>query len=499
MPDRLEIALRKSVPLLVTASCLWGAGTFADELPESVRERALQELRALDRGPAAKAAPAAPRRSPSKAAAQLTPSPAKPSTDKVPETTRAFSTPASAGSADTSTPAATLPVHHEDVSSNSTRIEIAPTIQPARRTIVRPPIRSRPSSSNPWAEVAKPASALAKPSTATKGEFEPAGVRTNDDLPKTPQVSPFAEVLGDQLAPAAEATNPFDRDAEPNHWRPATSTSAGTTAAPNEESKDSSVAAPETQKRTPAVQEQRSVAVTKTFEDRSSKKVNGEQIGADRPVSVLDFLASNVGEAATSDRAINTARAPASSPNPVLADSIPKSVDVEHRSSAVVANGLPRSIRNDDPSQHPLESISESDARLATPPSEVVADRQTPATEQQKLEARIDRDGFMGFCPVTLRDNKTLVDGDPQFTSNFGGERFEFASAEAKATFDADPLRYCPANAGRDIVLAVGQIDVPGSLRHATYYKNRLYLFRSEQTRRLFEADPTRYVGEEGR
>ncbi len=103
----------------------------------------------------------------------------------------------------------------------------------------------------------------------------------------------------------------------------------------------------------------------------------------------------------------------------------------------------------------------------------------------------------MGFCPVTLRDGKTLVDGKAAFSSNFGGERFEFASAEAKAAFDADPERYSPAHAGRDIVLAAGQIDVPGSLRHATYYKNRLYLFRSEQTCRLFESDPARYAADD--
>jgi hypothetical protein len=47
------------------------------------------------------------------------------------------------------------------------------------------------------------------------------------------------------------------------------------------------------------------------------------------------------------------------------------------------------------------------------------------------------------------------------------------------------------------MVRAAAHIDVPGSLRHATYYKNRLYLFRSEQTCRLFEADPARYAVED--
>ena len=50
MRERPENLVRNAGPLLAAALCVWGAASFADELPDSVRERALQELRVLDRG-----------------------------------------------------------------------------------------------------------------------------------------------------------------------------------------------------------------------------------------------------------------------------------------------------------------------------------------------------------------------------------------------------------------------------------------------------------------
>jgi YHS domain-containing protein len=298
-------------------------------------------------------------------------------------------------------------------------------------------------------------------------------------------------VVGDRPASTAETANPFDRTAESDEWRSAESTPTQKIVSPEEKPAAPKVAAPETRTKDPANSKQNS----KTTEIASSNKPKSEQIGADRPVSVLDVLANNLGEPAASARAINTAKTPARAP---IAD-LPaaRSATIEHEASAVIANGLPRSIRSDSSSQHPLESIPDAGARLSTPPSDDVAIHEAPRTEQQKLDARNGRDGFMGFCPVTLRDQKTLVDGNPQFTSSYANERFEFASAEAKAAFDSDPVRYSPAHAGRYIVRAAGHTAVSGALLHATYQKNRLYLFRSEQTCRLFEADPARYVVED--
>ena len=494
MPDRPENVLRKSGPLFFAGLCLWGATTFADELPDSVRERALQELRVLDRGPAAKSSPQRTR--PSSAATEAASSPAKSSRKEETRATPAFAQPASAPARVTeSSPRITASPVHRAVNPPETESEATPTIRPARPTIVRPPIRSGPVKSNPWAELASPEREANASATPT-GDSDLTGSLQRDETAETPTASSFAEVISDQPAPTAEPTNPFDATTESNDWRPTVSAPAEKTVTPTGQSPKAKVASPEMEKAPVGGRQQNSVATTATAQSASSKRAKAEEIGVDRPVSVLDFLANNTGDSTASDRTIKTAQKPASAQN-LLPPASTSQSEAEHRSSTVVANGLPRSIPQDDPSEHPLESISESDARLTTPPSGDVANHQTPASEQQKLDARNGRDGFMGFCPVTLRDHKTLVDGSPEFTSTFGGERFEFASADAKAAFDADPLRYSPANGGRDIVLAAGRIEVPGSLQHATYYKNKLYLFRSEQTCRLFEADPARYVVED--
>jgi hypothetical protein len=365
MPDRLENVLRKSGPLLAAAVCVWGAGTFADDLPESVRARALQELRVLDRTPASKPAPTESRRSAAVSRTHVAPSVAKPSAEKASEPTRSTAEPAPAVVAEPSPAMAASPVHHEEPSGATKVIEITPTIRPARPTIVRPPIRSRPANSNPWAELANPESASA--TTGPTEEQDPAGSRQSEQLP-APAASPFAEVVGDRPAATAETANPFDHAAESDEWRPAGSTPAEKFASPEVKPAAPEVAAPETRTADPANRKQNSET---TSQIASSNKPKSEQIGADRPVSVLDFLANNVGEPTASADAIKTAEAPARSPSADL--STPRSETIEHESSAVIANGLPRSIRNESSSQHPLESNPDADARLSTPPSDDVA------------------------------------------------------------------------------------------------------------------------------
>jgi len=503
MPDHIETVLRKSAPLFAAAVGVWGASILADELPDSVRASALQELRILDRTPADDPRRASPSRSNTASVTTTTPSAVKGTTTTatVIEHTAAANTERSSPSPDESAPS--RPVSSTAFEATNT----TPTIRPARPTIVRPPIRSRSADINPRNELSIPV----KPTQPTepdptKAAIGSKGIATPTVLPSdtqttTPEASPFAEVLNQRAASQPQAANPFDVDPEGKDWRPS---AANTVASPRTSVPARQASISELPK--PRQQKELSIAASKTADSSGRSKPGSEQIGADRPVSVLDFLAQSVGEPAGPTQAIANAKtlpsSMASTPKEAFAHTESATTSrattgIEQRQSAVVANGLPRSVQSENPSQDSLESIKESDARLSTPPAAQVAREEAPTSEQQKLDARAGRDGFMGFCPVTLRDRKTLVDGKNEFSSNYGGERFEFATADAKVAFDADPERYSPAHAGRDIVLSAGHIDVPGSLRHATYYKNRLYLFRSEQTCRLFESDPARYVVEE--
>ena len=116
---------------------------------------------------------------------------------------------------------------------------------------------------------------------------------------------------------------------------------------------------------------------------------------------------------------------------------------------------------------------------------------------QRKLAERAGLGGFQGFCPVAIRDTRQLVDSRPQFVSVYQGRTYELSSAEAKARFDADPTKYAPVNLGNDVVLtARGETDAEGNLQHAVWFKDRLYLFRTDDTLKEFNAEPTKYAAD---
>jgi YHS domain-containing protein len=106
--------------------------------------------------------------------------------------------------------------------------------------------------------------------------------------------------------------------------------------------------------------------------------------------------------------------------------------------------------------------------------------------------------GLKNVCPVTLREEQRVVPPQPHLFSIYAGRRYEFATPEAKAAFDAAPAYYAPALGGRDVVLtADGSVEALGTLRYAGVYRERLYLFQSEETCKRFYENPVRFaVGE---
>lgn len=106
--------------------------------------------------------------------------------------------------------------------------------------------------------------------------------------------------------------------------------------------------------------------------------------------------------------------------------------------------------------------------------------------------------GLRGICPVTLREERRVVTPQPGLVSEYEGRRYEFATPEAKAAFDADPGKYAPAFGGRDVVLtSAGATEAVGSLKHAGFYRERLYLFQTEDTCKAFHDAPRRFAIEE--
>lgn len=112
----------------------------------------------------------------------------------------------------------------------------------------------------------------------------------------------------------------------------------------------------------------------------------------------------------------------------------------------------------------------------------------------QKIAERKELKGLKGFCPVELRDKRGLLDAMPQFKSEFEGVTYNFSSLEAKQKFDKSPSKYAPAVGGHDVVSSNDDVQVTGSLDHAVWFKDRLYMFANEQSMQTFVIDPAKFA-----
>ncbi len=100
-----------------------------------------------------------------------------------------------------------------------------------------------------------------------------------------------------------------------------------------------------------------------------------------------------------------------------------------------------------------------------------------------------------GFCPVSLHTRRDWVKGAETWASIFKKQRYQFAGQAEKDQFDADPIRFAPRLLGCDpVIIWESDRALPGTTEFAAYYNDELYLFTSEENRRLFELDPERYT-----
>jgi YHS domain-containing protein len=124
------------------------------------------------------------------------------------------------------------------------------------------------------------------------------------------------------------------------------------------------------------------------------------------------------------------------------------------------------------------------------------APKATPQqTRRQKIKSRRHLPGFMGFCPVKLREDRDLADASDEHEARFGLNTYHFSSLEARDRFKANPTRYAPAAGGADVVALVNSGEQhAGSLEFAMWYRDRLYLFHSHETIGLFREDPASFA-----
>jgi YHS domain-containing protein len=117
------------------------------------------------------------------------------------------------------------------------------------------------------------------------------------------------------------------------------------------------------------------------------------------------------------------------------------------------------------------------------------------AEKLKKIAERAELQGLKGFCPVQLRDERELRDARPQFSAEYEGATYNFSSAAALRKFQAKPYLYAPASSGEDVVLTAADNErVEGSLDHAVWYRDRLYLFQELGSLKSFVASPAKYA-----
>lgn len=108
---------------------------------------------------------------------------------------------------------------------------------------------------------------------------------------------------------------------------------------------------------------------------------------------------------------------------------------------------------------------------------------------QTQITARKGKSGFMGFCPVALRDEQKLVDARPEFRLEYQSQTYEFSSYEALNQFASEPERYQAAAEERDVVaISEGTVVAHGSLEHALWFRHKLYLFANQRNMDLFRS-----------
>ncbi|HEY2250957.1 MAG TPA: hypothetical protein VGH74_07835 [Planctomycetaceae bacterium] len=184
-------------------------------------------------------------------------------------------------------------------------------------------------------------------------------------------------------------------------------------------------------------------------------------------------------------------------------DAAPKTAELAaNKNPGAAVAKKPAKPANDDFDLNDDDEDDDDDDMLVLPRgdsgkhSEVAADKNEKAPE--KLVEPAPFSGLKGICPVVLKDNRRLIDAQPGIKSEFHGKTYTFSSMNAKMAFDENPRKYAPVDGGNDVVKQTsGEAGVAGTIEHAAWYRGRLYLFSTADSRHEFVETPSKFVVED--
>ncbi len=105
-----------------------------------------------------------------------------------------------------------------------------------------------------------------------------------------------------------------------------------------------------------------------------------------------------------------------------------------------------------------------------------------------------------GDCAVSFVARGERLRGSVYHAYEYEGRLFLFVDAERKAVFKADPATYATADLAAGGMCVVTQADErrenPGVAEHATWHRGQVYQFAGAEQKRKFLAEPERYAVE---
>lgn len=213
------------------------------------------------------------------------------------------------------------------------------------------------------------------------------------------------------------------------------------------------------------------------------------------PISAPSLQAPELPRLPTTERNDSAPRPPAEGAGPQFGSSESPSLSAprtEQEPAPAMRSPAPRlAAPRSTPAPHAPSDDVQPGARTMPPkpldPEPAAELPKNPHERKLRMIAQRSGTGFKGFCPVTLRDERELVDAAPQFMGTYEGQTYAFANLEAQRRFERDPKKYTPMSGGYDVVLLSSHgREVPGSLDYAIWYKDRLHLFSSRETLETF-------------
>lgn len=103
--------------------------------------------------------------------------------------------------------------------------------------------------------------------------------------------------------------------------------------------------------------------------------------------------------------------------------------------------------------------------------------------------------GLDGFSPVALTKNRQWNRGSATHSWDYKDMTYYFSSREEMVEFRNNPEAYAPKLLGCDpVILWESDRAVAGDIRYGAFFDDELYLFKTEERRRQFKANPEKYI-----